>query len=223
MTLTIKIWSSSASSANMDDRLHDVLNEHVKSRSPLPFSHWKQRWRDRYSNQHTGGQETATYIFHCLLVVSIYQILHCNSILPVCFWQFIDSRRCLIHGTAFFPSIVFFSLFFSFFTISVADIRVVGLFVVSPRVNKLSTWMSLTRSNDSAQAGILKKLICSQGTSISVSIVTFCDDNGYSWLSCSYLLNWTYFFLQQLIESDTLCQHNFEHNTMDGASSIMPA
>ena len=23
--------------------------------------------------------------------------------------------------------------------------------------------------------------------------------------------------------SDTLCRHNFEHNTMDGASSIMPA
>ena len=25
------------------------------------------------------------------------------------------------------------------------------------------------------------------------------------------------------IGSDTLCRHNFEHNTMDGASSIMPA
>ena len=23
--------------------------------------------------------------------------------------------------------------------------------------------------------------------------------------------------------SDTLCRHNFEHNTMDGASSIVPA
>ena len=200
MTLTIKIWSSSASSTSMDHRLHDVLNEHVKSSSPLPFSHWKQTWKDRYSNQHTGGQETATYIFHCLLVVSIYQLLHCNSILPVSFRQFFDSRRCLIHRAAqlsFLP--LFFSRFsFLFFTFSVADIRVVGLFAVSPRVNKLSTWMSVTRSNDSAQAGMLKKMICSQGTSIGVSIVTFCDDNGYSWLSCSYLLNWTYFFLQQL-------------------------
>lgn len=26
-----------------------------------------------------------------------------------------------------------------------------------------------------------------------------------------------------VLGSDTLCRHNFEHNTMDGASSIMPA
>ena len=100
MTLTIKIWSSSASSTSMDDRLRDVLNEHLKSSSPLPFSHWKRTWKDRYSNQHTGGQETGTYIFHCLLVVSIYQLLHCNSILLVSFRQFIDSRRCLIQRAA---------------------------------------------------------------------------------------------------------------------------
>ena len=28
---------------------------------------------------------------------------------------------------------------------------------------------------------------------------------------------------QAPLGSDTLCRHNFEHNTMDGASSIMPA
>ena len=70
MTLTIKIRSSSASSASMNYRLRDVLNEHL-SNSPLPFSDWKQTWKDTYSNQHTGGQ-TATYIFHCLLAVSVY-------------------------------------------------------------------------------------------------------------------------------------------------------
>ena len=85
MTLTIKIRSSSASSASMDDRLRDVLNEHLKSNSPLPFSDWKQTWKDRYSNQHTGGQETATYIFHCLLAVSVYRncyiaIQYCRSL-----------------------------------------------------------------------------------------------------------------------------------------------
>ena len=199
MTLTIKIWSSSARSASMDDHLRDVLNEHLKSSSPLPSSHWKQTWKDRYSNQHTGGQDTATYIFHCLLVVSVYQLLHCNSILPVSFRQFIDSRRCLIHRAAqlsFLP--LFCSRFsFLFFTVSIADIHMVGLFAVSPRVNELSTWMSVTRSNDSAQAGMPKKMICSQGTFICVSIVTFCDDSGYLWLCCSYLLNWTCFFLQQ--------------------------
>ena len=141
MTLTIKIWSSSARSASMDDHLRDVLNEHLKSSSPPPSSHWKQTWKDRYSNQHTGGQDTATYIFHCLLVVSVYQLLHCNSILLVSFRQFIDSRRCLIHRAAqlsFLP--LFCSRFsFLFFTVSVADIHMVGLFAVSPRVNELST------------------------------------------------------------------------------------
>ena len=82
-------------------------------------------------------------------------------------------------------------------SVSVADIHIVGFFAVSPTVNELSTWMSVTRFNDSAQAGMPKKMICSQGTFIYMSIVTFCDDNSYSWLSCSYLLNWTYFFLQQ--------------------------
>ena len=121
MTLTIKIRSSSASSASMDDRLRDVLNEHLKSSSPLPFSHWKQTWKDRYSNQHTGGQETATYIFHCLLAVSVYQLLHCNSILPVSFRQFFDSSRCLIHRVycaAFFPSVFFLS--FLLFSLTLA-------------------------------------------------------------------------------------------------------
>ena len=113
MTLTIKIRSSSASSASIDDRLRDVLNEHLKSSSPLPFPHWKQTWKDRYSNQHTGGQETATYIFHCLLVVSIYQLLDCNSIMPVSFRQFIDSRQCLIHRAA---QLSFLPLFFSCFS-----------------------------------------------------------------------------------------------------------
>ena len=73
MTLTIKISSSSASSASMDDGLCDVLNEHFKSSSPLPFSHWKQTWKDRYSNQHTVGQETATYsrnLLACLTHIS---------------------------------------------------------------------------------------------------------------------------------------------------------
>lgn len=31
------------------------------------------------------------------------------------------------------------------------------------------------------------------------------------------------FILWLKVGSDTLCRHNFEHNTMDGASSIMPA
>ena len=202
MTLTIKIRSSSASSASMDYRFRDVLNEHLKSNSPLPFSDWKQTWKDRYSNQRTGGQETATYIFHCLLAVSVYQLLHCNSILPVSFRQFIDRSRCLIHRAAHLPFLpfFFFSLFFSFlfFNVSVVDTRVVGLFEVSPGVNELSTRMSVMRSNDSAQSGMSKKMICSEGTCQSllsviitddkkndlltgyVSIVTFCDDNGYS-------------------------------------------
>ena len=161
MTLTIKIRSSSASSASMDDRLRDVLNENLKSNSPLPFSDWKQTWKDRYSNQHTGGQETATYIFHCLLAVSVYQLFHCNSILPVSFRQFIDSSRCLIHRAAhlsFLPFFFFFLAFlFLFFNVSVVDTRVVGLFAVSPGVNELSTRVSVTRSNVSAQAGMTKK------------------------------------------------------------------
>ena len=50
----------------------------------------------------------------------------------------------------------FSSPFFVFFSVSAADIRVVGLFAVSPRVNELSARMSVTRSNDSAQAGMRK-------------------------------------------------------------------
>ena len=159
MTLTIKIRSSSASSASMDYRLSDVPNEHLKSNGPLPFSDWKQTWKDKYSNQHTGGQETATYIFHCLLVVSVYQLLHCNSILPVSFQQFIDSSPCLIHRAAHLPFLPFFFSRFSFlfFNVSVVDTRIVGLFAVSPGVNELSTRMSVMRSNDSAQSGMSKK------------------------------------------------------------------
>ena len=112
MTLTIKIWSSSANSASMDDRLRDALNEHLKSSGSLTFSHWKQTWKDGYSNQHTGGQDTATYIFHCLLVVSIYQLLHCNSILPVSFRQFLNSRQCFIHRAAQLSFLPFFLTFF---------------------------------------------------------------------------------------------------------------
>ena len=119
MTLTIKIRSSSANSASMDDRLRDVLNENLKSNSPLPFSDWKQTWKDRYPNQHTGGQETATYIYFtaCLLLAYI-NYSDCNSILPVCFRQFIDSSRCLIHRAAhlsFLPFFFFFLAFLFFF------------------------------------------------------------------------------------------------------------
>ena len=179
MTLTIKIRSSSASSASMDYRLRDVLNEHLKSNGPLLFSDWKQTWKDKYSNQHTGGQETATYIFHCLLAVSVYQLFHCNSVLPVSFRQFIDSSRCLIQRAAHLPFLPFFFSRFSFllFNVSVVDTRVVGLFAVSPGVNELSTRMSVMRSNDSAQSGMSKKNDLLTGY---VSIVTFCDDNSYS-------------------------------------------
>ena len=134
-----------------------------------------------------------TYFTACLLLAYInyyIAIQYCRSL----FDNLSIVDNVLFIGQHSFLSFLPFSLFF---TISVADIRVVGLFAVSQRVNKLSTWMSVTRSNDSAQGRLLKKMICSQGTSICVSIVTFCDDNGYSWLSCSYLLNWTYFFLQQ--------------------------
>ena len=107
---------------------------------------------------------------------SVYQLLHCNSILPVSFQQFIDSSRCLIHRAAHLPFLPFFFSRFSFlfFNVSVVDTRVVGLFVVCPGVNKLSTRMSVMRWNDSAQSGMSKKNDLLTGY---VSIVTFCDDN----------------------------------------------
>ena len=66
----------------------------------------------------------------------------------------------MIHRAAhlsFLPFFFFSRISFLFFNVSVVDTRVVGLFAVSPGVNELSTRVSVTRSNVSAQAGMTNK------------------------------------------------------------------
>ena len=122
-------------------------------------------------------RQQPTYFTACLLLAyTSYSIAiqYCRSLR-----QFIDSSRCLIHRAAHLPFLPFFFSRFSFlfFNVSVVDTCVVGLFVVCPGVNELSTRMSVMRWNDSAQSGMSKKKDLLTGY---VSIVTFCDDNSYS-------------------------------------------
>ena len=158
MTLTIKIRSSSANSASMDDRLRDVLNENLKSNSPLPFSDWKQTWKDRYPNQHTGGQETATYIYFtaCLLLAYInyyIAIQYCWSVfdnlsIVVDVW-FIGQRIFLSFHSFFF----FSRISFLFFNVSVVDTRVVGL--VTRDYLAPACWIKLFFSCNSRGSGFV--------------------------------------------------------------------
>ena len=128
-------------------------------------------------------RQQPTYFTACLLLVYInyyFAMQYCRSLfdnLSIVVDVWFIGQRIFLSFHCFFPGFSFL-----FFNVSDVDTRVVGLFAVSPGVNELSTRMSVTRSNDSAQAGMTKKNDLLTGyIYLRVNRYTFCDDNGYSW------------------------------------------
>lgn len=49
--LKIMITRQGSSSTVANPRLRDVLNENLKHGEPIPFSSWKEAWKEKYSSQ----------------------------------------------------------------------------------------------------------------------------------------------------------------------------